>query len=84
MDNNIKHQIVTLSNGDKYFVLEELNDGIDTYNFVLNIDDEKDIEIVKQTVVDSKLILKKLNDSEKIKTLSNEFKNIIDENQKKL
>ena len=48
---NIKYNIVTLKNGKSYFVLEEVSDNLDTYNLILNVDDDKDIRIVMQEVI---------------------------------
>lgn len=77
MDNSLKNEIVTLSNGNKYFVLEEVEKDGKTYDFLLNIDDENKIEIVFQDLVDSKLILKTVkNDLEK-EIIKNLFREII-------
>lgn len=77
MDNNLKNEIVTLSNGNKYFVLEEVEKDGKTYDFLLNIDDENKIEITFQELVDSKLILKPIkNDLEK-EIITNLFREII-------
>lgn len=77
MNNNLKNEIVTLSNGNKYFVLEEVEKDGKTYDFLLNIDDENKIEIVFQDSVDSKLILKPVkNDLEK-EIIKNLFREII-------
>lgn len=74
MEDTIKYKIITLGNGNKYFVFDQYEDETGTYNLVLNIDDEKDIEVVKQEKSDSKLILKKLEDDEKTKELVDKFK----------
>ena len=74
MDKNIKYKIITLGNGNKYFVFDQYGDETGIYNLVLNIDDEKDIEIVKQTNIDSKLILKLLDDNLKKEELMKKFK----------
>ena len=77
MDKNIKYKIITLGNGNKYFVFDQYEDETGIYNLVLNIDDEKDIEIVKQTNIDSKLVLKLLDDSLKQEELMNKFKSSV-------
>lgn len=74
MENTIKYKIITLGNGNKYFVFDQYEDETGVYNLVLNIDDEKDIEVVKQENIDSKLILKKLDDEQKTKELTDKFK----------
>ena len=66
MDKNIKYKIITLGNGNKYFVFDQYEDETGIYNLVLNIDDEKNI--------DSKLVLKLLDDSLKQEELMNKFK----------
>ena len=78
MENSVKNQIITLGNGNKYFVLEELNHNSKTYDFLLNIDDENNIEIVYQDVVNSKLILREVKDEEEKKEVALLFKEIID------
>ena len=77
MDKNIKYKIITLGNGNKYFVFDQYEDETGIYNLVLYIDDEKDIEIVKQTNIDSKLVLKLLDDSLKQEELMNKFKSSV-------
>ena len=77
MDKNIKYKIITLGNGNKYFIFDQYEDETGIYNLVLNIDDEKDIEIVKQTNIDSKLVLKLLDDSLKQEELMNKFKSSV-------
>ena len=41
---NIKYNIVTLKNGNSYFVLEEVSDNVDTYNLILNVEDDNDVK----------------------------------------
>ena len=53
----LKYQIVTLGNGNKYFVYDEYKENDNKYNLLINVDDESVVEIVKQEMVDSKLIL---------------------------
>ena len=77
MDKNIKYKIITLGNGNKYFVFDQYEDETGIYNLVLNIDDEKHIEIVKKTNIDSKLVLKLLDDSLKQEELMNKFKSSV-------
>lgn len=77
MDNNLKNEIVTLSNGNKYFVLEEVEKDGKTYDFLLNIDDENKIEITFQELVDSKLILKPIKNNLEKEIITNLFREII-------
>ena len=77
MDNSIKNQIVTLGDGNRYFVLEETVYCSKVYDFLLNVEDEKDIEIVRQEVIDSKLILQEVTDQKEIEDLILIFRDLI-------
>ena len=48
----LKYEIVTLRDGRKYFVLEDLLYQFDTYALILNVEDENDIQIVLQEIKD--------------------------------
>lgn len=80
MDKVIKNKIITLANGNKYFVLEEATKDDAIYDFILNIDDENKIEIVKQDTVDSKLILRSIKDESEKQEITNLFKNLLNKN----
>lgn len=77
MENSLKNEIVTLSNGNKYFVLEELENNGKVYDFLLNIDDENKIEISFQELVNSKLVLKTIKDDNEKEVVTNLFKDLI-------
>ena len=67
---NIKYNIVTLKNGKSYFVLEEVSDNFNTYNLILNVEDENDVKIVLQEVKNGKTVFTPLEDKDLLKTLS--------------
>ena len=79
---NIKYNIVTLKNGNSYFVLEEINDNLDTYNLLLNVEDEKDIRIVMQEVINGKTVLTDVKNLLDLSYLKTSFKNKIEESRK--
>lgn len=81
---NIKYNIVTLKNGKSYFVLEELSDNLDTYNLILNVEDESDIRIVMQEVIDGKTVLTDVKDLLNLSSLKVLFKNKIEESRNNL
>lgn len=78
---NIKYNIVTLKNGNSYFVLEEVSDNFDTYNLILNVEDEKDIKIVMQEVKNGKTVLTEVRDLLNLSSLKVLFKNKIEESR---
>lgn len=75
---NLKYQIITLGNGNKYFVYDEFVDISGAYDLILNVDEEDDIDIVKQEKIDDKIILTDIEDSEKKNELLSIFKNLND------
>lgn len=72
---SLKYQIITLGNGNKYFVYDEFADIDGVFNMIINVDDESNIEIVKQEKKDSKIILNEVLDSKKRNEIINFFKN---------
>lgn len=81
---NIKYNIVTLKNGKSYFVLEEVSDNLDTYNLILNVEDDKDIRIVMQEVVNGKTVLSDVKDLLNLSYLKSRFKSKIEESRNSL
>ena len=81
---NIKYNIVTLKNGKSYFVLEEVSDNLDTYNLILNVEDDKDIRIVMQEVVNGKTVLSDVRDLLNLSYLKSRFKSKIEESRNSL
>lgn len=70
---NLKYTLVTLKNGKEYFVLESVLYEYDTYNLVLNVEDENDICIVLQEVKNGKTIFTTVDDKNILKNLSTIF-----------
>ena len=66
----LEYELVTLKNGKQYFVLEDILYEYDTYDLILNVEDENDIKIVLQEVKNGKLVLSDVEDSELLKKLS--------------
>lgn len=66
----LEYELVTLKNGKQYFVLEDILYEYDTYDLVLNVEDETDIKIVLQEVKNGKLVLSDVTDEELLKNLA--------------
>lgn len=81
---NIKYNIVSLVNGNSYFVLEEVSDNYDTYNLLLNVEDDKDIKIVMQEVINGKTVLSEVKDLLNLSYLKSRFKAKIEESRNNL
>ena len=58
----LEYELVTLKNGKQYFVLEDLLYEYDTYDLILNVEDESDIKIVLQEFKNGKLVLTDVED----------------------
>ena len=71
----LEYELVTLRNNKQYFVLEDLLYKYDTYDLVLNVEDENDIKIVLQEVKNGKTVLTDVND----KTLLSELSPLFEE-----
>lgn len=81
---NIKYNIVTLKNGNSYFVIEEVSDNFDTYNLLLNVEDDKDIKVVMQEVINGKTVLSEVKDLLNLSYLKSRFKSKIEESRETL
>ena len=77
----LEYELVTLYNGKQYFVLESLMYEYDTYDLILNVEDESDIKIVIQEIKNGKTVLNEVKDEKKKKTLSAQFKEKIESKQ---
>ena len=66
----LKYEIVTLKNGEQYFVLEELFFEYEVYYLALNLNDENDVKIFVQEVVNGKNALTKVEDERVLKSVS--------------
>ena len=58
----LEYELVTLKNGKQYFVLEDILFEYDTYDLILNVEDENDIKIVLQEVKNGKTVLTDIED----------------------
>ena len=77
----LEYELVTLNNGKQYFVLESLMYEYDTYDLILNVEDESDIKIVIQEIKNGKTVLNEVKDEYLLKTLSAQFKEKIESKQ---
>ncbi|MBQ1496537.1 MAG: hypothetical protein IIZ40_04255 [Bacilli bacterium] len=80
----LKYEIVTLKDGKRYFVLEDLLYQFDTYDLILNVEDENDIQIVLQEVRNGKTILTPVTDNDLLNELSLQFEENIRNKQQNL
>lgn len=78
---SIDHQIITLEDNKKYFVLKELLEDRKEYCLILNIEDENDIKITSKEQKDNKMILVEINDNELLDNLSVKFKESLKKEQ---
>ena len=60
----LEYELVTLNNGKQYFVLEDILFEYDTYDLILNVEDETDIKIVLQEYKNGKTVLTDVEDKE--------------------
>lgn len=66
----LEYALVTLKNNKQYFVLEDILYQYDTYDLILNVEDENDVKIVLQEVKNGKTVFTPLEDKNLLKTLS--------------
>lgn len=71
---SIDHQIITLEDNNKYFVLKELLEDRKNYCLILNIENENDIKIVSKEQKNNKMFLVEVDDNELLDNLSIKFK----------
>ena len=69
----LEYELVTLKNGKQCFVLEDILYEYDTYDLILNVEDENDIKIVLQEIKNGKLVLTDVDDNELLKQLAGLF-----------
>lgn len=77
----LEYELVTLYNGNQYFVLESLMYDYNIYDLILNVEDESDIKIVIQDIKNGKTVLNEVKDDYLLKTLSSMFKEKIETKQ---
>ncbi len=78
---NINHQIVTIDNNKKYFVLHELSNNDKRYCLMLNIEDEKDIQIMEKVSEDEEIRFFSVEDETLLKELADKFNTAIKKEQ---
>ena len=78
---SIDHQIITLEDNKKYFVLKELLEDRKEYCLILNIENENDIKITSKEQRNNKMILVEINDNELLDDLSVKFKESLKKEQ---
>jgi hypothetical protein len=77
----LEYELVTLYNGEQYFVLESIMYEYDIYDLILNVENENDIKIVIQEMKNGKTVLNEVKDEYLLKTLSAMFKEKIESKQ---
>ena len=71
---NIKNTIITLGNGNMYYVYDEHEENSGIYELVINVNDEQDVEIVKKEEKNGEIYLNEIDDRDKIESLMMIFK----------
>ena len=69
MDKNIKNTIVTLGNGNMYYVYDEHSDKSGTYELLINVKNEEDVQIVKKEEKSDNIYLEKLDEKDRVDSL---------------
>ena len=77
----LEYELVTLNNGNQYFVLESLMYEYNVYDLILNVEDESDTKIVVKEIKNGKTVLTDVSDGYLLKTLSAMFKEKIEAKQ---
>lgn len=80
----LEYEIVSLRNGKQYFVLEDMLYEFDTYDLILNVEDENDVKIVLQEVKNGKTVFTPISDKKLLSTLSLLFEERIKNKQQNL
>lgn len=80
----LEYEIVSLRNGKQYFVLEDMLYEYDTYDLILNVEDEDDVQIVLQEVKNGKTVFTPISDKKILSTLSLLFEERIKNKQQNL
>ena len=78
---SINHQIITLEDNNKYFVLDELVENNEEYCLLLNISAENDIKIMTKNQKNGKLLLEEVEDKNLLNNLSIKFKELLEKDQ---
>ena len=84
MMDSLKNKIVKLENNKEYFVLETLIDNNINYMLLLNLVDDKEIKIVKMILDNGEEYFVEITDDKELTSLKSRFKDILDEQKKKI
>lgn len=84
MMDSLKNKIIKLENNKEYFVLETLIDDNINYMLLLNLVDDKEIKIVKIILDNGEEYFVEITDERKLTSLKSRFKDILDEQKKKI
>lgn len=76
MNKEIRNAIVTLENGNMYYVFDEYTDTTGTYDLLINVNNEDDVEIVIKKTAEEDIYLEVLTDIDKKYSLAEIFKTI--------
>ena len=76
MNNEIRNAIVTLNNGKMYYVFDEYTDTTGTYDLLINVNDEDDVDIAVKKESKDNIYLELLDDEDKKYSLAEVFKTI--------
>lgn len=71
---SLKYNIVTLGNGFKYFVYDEINEKQGRYYLILNVDEEDDVDIAFEKTTNDKTFLLEVDDENERKLIISKFK----------
>ena len=71
---SLKYNIVTLGNGFKYFVYDEINEKQGRYYLILNVDEEDDVDIAFEKTTNDKTFLLEVDDENERKSIISKFK----------
>ena len=84
MMDSLKNKIVKLENNKEYFVLETLIDNNINYMLLLNLVDDKEIKIVKMILDNGEEYFVEITYDKELTSLKSRFKDILDEQKKKI
>ena len=82
--NSSKDKIIKLENNKEYFVIETLVDNNIDYLLLLNLVDDKKIKIVKKITEKDADYIVDITDEKDLSNLKSRFKEILEDEQKKI
>lgn len=74
MNDNIKNSIVSLGNGNMYYVFDEHINEKGTYELIINVNDESNVEIVEKKKINNEIYLYEIADNDLVTSLKEIFK----------